>query len=104
MRSLPSSPLTVALLVAIAAVLLVPCLRAPRGRRRLLLVSVAVSAGMVFVLIGLSAHPVWIGLIFAYLFGYELGLTPIAGYCDFFSPSASAGSSATARTCSRSIR
>ena len=45
---------------------------------------------MVFVLIGLSAHPVWIGLIFAYVFGYKLGLTPIAGYCDFFAPSATA--------------
>jgi peptide/nickel transport system permease protein len=44
-------------------------------------------AGMVFVLIGLSAHPVWIGLIFAYLFGYKLGWTPISGYCDFISPS-----------------
>ena len=44
-------------------------------------------AGMVFVLIGLSAHPVWIGLIFAYFFGYKLGWTPISGYCDFFSPS-----------------
>ena len=43
-------------------------------------------AGMVFVLIGLSAHPVWIGLIFAYLFGYKLGWTPISGYCDFVSP------------------
>src|SRR5262245_23629921 len=47
-------------------------------------------AGMVFVLIGLSAHPVWIGLIFAYLFGYKLGLTPIAGYCDFINPAESA--------------
>ena len=28
-------------------------------------------AGMVFVLIGLSAHPVWIGLIFAYFIGYQ---------------------------------
>ena len=44
-------------------------------------------AGMVFVLIGLSAHPVWIGLIFAYFFGYKLGWTPISGYCDFISPS-----------------
>ena len=44
-------------------------------------------AGMVFVLIGLSAHPVWIGLIFAYFFGYKLGWTPITGYCDFFNPS-----------------
>ena len=28
---------------------------------------------MVAVLIGISAHPVWIGLIFAYFFGYKLG-------------------------------
>jgi peptide/nickel transport system permease protein len=44
-------------------------------------------AGMVFVLIGLSAHPVWIGLIFAYVIGYKLELTPITGYADFFNPS-----------------
>src|SRR5262245_3042520 len=43
--------------------------------------------GMVFVLIGVSAHPVWIGLILSYFLGYRLGITPIAGYCDFFSPS-----------------
>jgi peptide/nickel transport system permease protein len=36
---------------------------------------------MGFVLIGVSAHPVWIGLIFSYFFGYKLGLTPISGYC-----------------------
>ena len=47
-------------------------------------------AGMVFVLIGLSAHPVWIGLIFAYFFGYKLGWTPISGYCDFISPAETA--------------
>ena len=41
---------------------------------------------MVFVLIGISAHPVWIGLIFAYFFGYKLGWSPITGYCDFFNP------------------
>ncbi len=39
---------------------------------------------MSLVLIGISAHPVWIGLIFAYVFGYKLHLTPIAGYCNFF--------------------
>ena len=44
-------------------------------------------AGMVFVLIGLSAHPVWIGLIAAYFIGYKLELTPITGYVDFFNPS-----------------
>jgi peptide/nickel transport system permease protein len=39
---------------------------------------------MVFVLIGISAHPVWIGLILSFVFGYKLGLTPISGYCNFF--------------------
>ena len=48
-------------------------------------------AGMVFVLIGISAHPVWIGLIFAYFFGYRLELTPITGYSDFFNPSQERG-------------
>ena len=41
---------------------------------------------MVFVLIGISAHPIWIGLIFAWLFGYKWGLTPITGYADVFNP------------------
>jgi len=48
-------------------------------------------AGMVFVLIGISAHPVWIGLIFSWLFGFKLGWTPIANYCDFFNPSTECG-------------
>jgi peptide/nickel transport system permease protein len=42
-------------------------------------------AAMVFVLLGLSAPTVWVGLILAYAFGFELGWTPIAGYCNFFS-------------------
>ena len=41
-------------------------------------------ASMTFVLIGISAHPVWIGLILSYVIGYKLNLTPIAGYCNFF--------------------
>jgi peptide/nickel transport system permease protein len=39
---------------------------------------------MVFVLIGVSAHPVWIGLIFEYIFGVKLKWTPIANYANFF--------------------
>src|SRR5256886_12369935 len=39
---------------------------------------------MVLVLIGISAHPVWIGLIFEYLFGVKLKWTPIANYANFF--------------------
>ncbi len=39
---------------------------------------------MVFVLIGVSAHPVWIGLILSYFFGVRWGITPIANYANFF--------------------
>jgi peptide/nickel transport system permease protein len=42
---------------------------------------------MVFVLIGIAAPPVWLGLILAYVFGFRLGWTPIADYCNFFSSS-----------------
>jgi peptide/nickel transport system permease protein len=41
---------------------------------------------MVFVLIGISAHPIWIGLILSYFVGFKLGLTPLGGYCDFINP------------------
>jgi peptide/nickel transport system permease protein len=41
-------------------------------------------AAMVFVLIGVSAHPVWIGLIFSYFFGVRWHITPIADYANFF--------------------
>ncbi len=40
--------------------------------------------GMIFVLIGVSAPAVWLGLILAYSFGFKLGWTPIADYCNFF--------------------
>ena len=46
---------------------------------------------MIFVLIGISAHPVWIGLIFAYVFGFKLGLTPITGYCNAVNPVGNCG-------------
>ncbi len=46
---------------------------------------------MVFVLIGVSAHPVWIGLIFSYFFGYKLGITPIANYANFFGAPSDSG-------------
>jgi peptide/nickel transport system permease protein len=48
-------------------------------------------AAMVFVLIGVSAHPVWIGLIFSYTFGARLGWTPITGYCDVINPTEGLG-------------
>jgi peptide/nickel transport system permease protein len=41
---------------------------------------------MLFVLFGISAHPLWIGLIFAYFVGYRWHITPISNYADFFNP------------------
>ena len=46
---------------------------------------------MVGVLVGISAHPVWIGLILSYLIGFKLGWTPITGYADFFNPATGEG-------------
>jgi peptide/nickel transport system permease protein len=46
---------------------------------------------MVGVLIGISAHPVWIGLLFAYFFGFKLGAFPITGYCDLINPTGDCG-------------
>lgn len=39
---------------------------------------------MVFVVIGISVHPVWISLVLSYLLGFRLHVFPVAGYCDFF--------------------
>jgi peptide/nickel transport system permease protein len=46
-------------------------------------------ATMIFVLIGISVHPIWLGLILVYVFGYKLQMFPLGGYCDFFYAGAS---------------
>jgi peptide/nickel transport system permease protein len=46
----------------------------------------------VIVLVGLSAHPLWLGLLLSYVLGYQWHALPIAGYCDMFnSPTACGG-------------
>ena len=40
--------------------------------------------GMIFVLIGISCHPIWIGSILLYVFSFRLGWLPNGGYCDMF--------------------
>jgi peptide/nickel transport system permease protein len=41
-------------------------------------------SAMIFVLIGVSAHPIWIGLILEYFFGVKWHITPIADYANFW--------------------
>ncbi|MDQ3992985.1 MAG: ABC transporter permease [Actinomycetota bacterium] len=48
-------------------------------------------AGMVFVLVGISTHPVWLGLMFRYLFSARLGWAPPGGYCDLIDPQGGCG-------------
>src|SRR3712207_3061037 len=46
---------------------------------------------MLFVLIVVSAHPVWLGLTLTYFVSFKAGLFPIEGYCDMFDPSTICG-------------
>jgi peptide/nickel transport system permease protein len=41
---------------------------------------------LVFIVIGISVHPVWLGFVFSYLVGFKLSWLPIQGYCEAFTP------------------
>jgi peptide/nickel transport system permease protein len=47
--------------------------------------------GTMLVLFGVSAHPLVLSLVLAWLFGYKLQWLPLFGYCDMFHPSFGAG-------------
>jgi peptide/nickel transport system permease protein len=53
--------------------------------------SVFDRASMVFVLIGISAPVVWVGLILQYTIGFRLGWAPNAGYCDLLNTQGGCG-------------
>ncbi|HZR92789.1 MAG TPA: ABC transporter permease [Gaiellaceae bacterium] len=40
-------------------------------------------AATIAVLVGVSAHPVWIGFVLSYLLGFRWHVLPIGGYCSF---------------------
>ena len=42
---------------------------------------------MLFVLIGISCHPLWLGLVLSYFLGFRLHWFPVSGYCNFLHPS-----------------
>jgi peptide/nickel transport system permease protein len=46
---------------------------------------------MLFVIIGISLHPAWIGLILSYFLGYKWRITPLQGYCDLVDPAGACG-------------
>ena len=46
---------------------------------------------MTGVLVGISAHPLWIGLMLSYFVGYKWHVAPINGYCDLVSPATTCG-------------
>jgi peptide/nickel transport system permease protein len=43
-------------------------------------------AAMIYVLVGISLPSFWISLVLSYLVGFKLEWTPLAGYCEVFSP------------------
>lgn len=45
----------------------------------------------IVVLVGLSAHPLWLGLIFSWFFGFKLGVLPKSNYCDLINPDTECG-------------
>jgi len=45
----------------------------------------------VFVLVGISLHPLWLGLVLGFVFGQHWHVLPASGYCDLFSPSTACG-------------
>ncbi len=80
-----SAPVTGSLILGgtilfLATALLVGVLSAVRPR------SLLDRGGMVFILAGVSVHPVWIGLVLSYVVGFRLHWTPVSGYCELLSP------------------
>jgi len=82
-RTLLSTEIPVTASVVFGGVILYLAIAIPTGvisalRPR----SIMDRLGMVFVLFGISAPSVWVGLMLLYLVGFRLGWTPINDYCS----------------------
>jgi peptide/nickel transport system permease protein len=53
--------------------------------------SLTAKAGGAFTLLGLSVHPLWLGLVLSWVFGDQLGWFPPGGYCDTLGPQPECG-------------
>jgi peptide/nickel transport system permease protein len=82
---LDAAPVTISLTIGGAAVWMLIAI--PLGVFSALRPRSIVDRGATtLVLIGFSAHPLWLGLIFSYLFGFRLHALPESGYCDLINP------------------
>lgn len=45
--------------------------------------SVGDRMAMVVILVGVAAHPLWLGYVLTWFFGFQLDAVPLGGYCDF---------------------
>lgn len=80
-RLLQAAPVTLSLVVGGLVVWLLIAM--PLGLVSALRPRTAVDrAATVLVLLGLSLHPVWLGLMLSWLFGHELHVLPASGYCS----------------------
>jgi peptide/nickel transport system permease protein len=76
-----AAPITISLVVGAAVMWLLIAI--PLGTLSALRPrSLLDRAGMFFVLIGISLHPLWMGLVFSYFAGYKWRVAPIGGYCN----------------------
>ena len=84
------APVTVSLVIG--GMVLMLSIAAPIGLLSALRPRSLLDRGaMLLVIVGLSLHPAWIGLILSYFLGYRWQVTPLQGYCDLFDPATDCG-------------
>src|SRR5438034_4956679 len=87
-RTMITRALPVTLALVVGGTILFFILALPIGIISALYPRSVVDKGlMLFVLIGISCHPLWLGLVLSYFLGFRLHWFPVSGYCNFLHPS-----------------